>query len=328
MEHLLRAARLALVCVVSASLLGSCAQGSLSTQTSRIGPDDGTDSCRRYLVALDSMGDYFGADILKGAAIGAVGGALAGGLLGGDTKGALTGAGTGALLGGAAAYWTALQQQSQDQAVLTTQVRDDITRENGQIDSTQLAFDALMDCRFRQAQAIQADYAAHRTDRPAAVAQMATVKQRAELDLTVARRIDGQITGRAQQFEVAADKLQPAPAAPKASVVPVTRSAVVRHATPLKLNPDPGAPDIGALQPRQSVQLTASRNGYAMVETPLGQRGYALLDAFKGSPPPPPSGDSGDVRTLAGSNAARRDGFTQSVSVTDQAVSSGFELAG
>ena len=39
-----------------------------------------------------------------------------------------------------------------------------------------------------------------------------------------------------------------------------------------------------------------------------------------------PVATSGDVRTLAGSNAARRDDFAQSVAVTEKAEASGFEL--
>jgi hypothetical protein len=326
-----RVARLALTVVVSASLLGGCAQGALSTQSSRIGSDDGSDSCRRNLVALDSMGDYFGADILKGAAIGAAAGGLSGALFGGNLKGALIGAGAGALLGGTVGYWSALQQQSQDQAVLSAQVRGDIERENSQIDRTQAAFDALMDCRFRQAQLIQSDYLAHRIDRPTAVAQMARVKQMAENDLQVARRINGEIASRGGQFEVAADNLQPVAGTSAATAkpgAPATRTVVVRRAAPLKLHPDPTAPDVGMLQPRDTVQVGSTRSGFAVVQTKTGTRGYAAVDTFQGAAPPTTQPASGDIRTLAGSNASRRDDFAQSVAVTEHAVSSGFELVG
>jgi hypothetical protein len=315
-----------LTVVVSASLLGGCAQGALSTQSSRIGSDDGSDVCRRNLVALDSMGDYFGADILKGAAIGAAAGGLSGALLGGNLKSALIGAGAGALIGGGVGYWAALQQQSQDQAVLSAQVRSDIERENSQIDRTQAAFDALMDCRFRQAKLIQDDYSARRIDRPTATARMAQVRQFAERDLQVARRINGEITNRGGQFEVAADNLAPA-GSPPIAAKPSTRTVTVRRAAPLKLTPDPAAPDVGMLQAREQVQVGSTRSGFAVVETKTGSRGYAALDTFQGSPAPAAQPASGDVRTLAGSNAARRDDFAQSVAVTERAVSSGFELA-
>lgn len=314
------------VSLLAVSLLGGCAQGPLSTQTARIGADDGTDSCRANLVALDSTGNYFGADILKGAALGAIAGGISGALIGGDLKGALIGAGAGGLIGGAAGYWSGLQQQSQDQAVLRAQVRDDLQRENAQIDQTQRAFDALMDCRFRQAQTIQAAYRARQIDRPAALAQMAQVKQRAERDLGVARQINGQIAGRAEQYEVAADNLDPGTKAAIAAR-PTSRPAVVQRPAALKLRPDTAAPEVGQLQARQSVTVGATRGNYALVETPGGTRGYAPLEAFQGVRAAPAIA-GGEVRTLAGSNAARRDDFATSVAVTEKAVSDGFELAG
>lgn len=318
--------------IVVAGLLTGCGPGGLSSQNARIGADDGTDVCRPYVVALDSTGNYFAADIMKGAAIGALGGGLAGGLIGGDWKGALIGAGAGAILGGASSYWMALQQQAQDQAVLNARVSGDLQQENGAIDRTQAAFNQVMDCRFRQANEIQADYAARRIDRPNAVARMSWVKARAQRDLETARRIDSQIAGRGAQFEVAADNLEPAPAATASR--PVSRPATVRTAAALKLRPDPAAPEIGTLQASQPVTVGPVRNGYALVSTQSGQQGYASATAISGGrglASAQPRNDAGrspdDVRSLAGSNAARRDDFNQSVAISANAVSSGFELA-
>ena len=99
--HAARRSRLAISLLVSTSLLAGCAQGPMSTQSARIGYDDGTDSCRRQVLALDSTGNFFGADILAGAALGAVTGGLAGGLISGNWRGALVGAGAGAIACGA-----------------------------------------------------------------------------------------------------------------------------------------------------------------------------------------------------------------------------------
>ncbi len=327
----------AVAAMLSLSVLAGCAPGQLTTQTSRIGPDDGTDSCRRQLVALDSTGDFFGAQILTGAAIGAATGGLAGALLGGNLKGALIGAVAGGALGAAGGYLSALQQQQSDQAGMFNQMQGDISRENAQIDRTQIAFDQLVDCRFRAAQTIREAYAQHRMDRSSAVAAMAQIKSRAERDLALARQINEQISGRTQQFEVAADTLAPGTAA--AVAPPPPTRAIIRQAAALKLRPDPAAPDIGQLQPRQPVTVTSRRDGYALVETAQGNTGYAPQSALQGPAPvtrtirpaaqaatgaPPPE----EVRTLAGSNAARRDTFSESVAVTQQATSSGFELAG
>lgn len=321
------------VCVVAAlALLSGCAQGPFSTQSARIGQDDGTDNCRPLVVALDSTGNYFGADILQGAAIGAFTGGLAGGLISGDWRGALIGAGAGAALGGAAGYWSSVQRQARDQTAMYAQVRGDILRENVAIDRTQLAFDQLLDCRFRQASTIQADATARRLDRASAEAWMRLVKSRAERDLAIARTINGQIAGRAAQFEVAAENLDPGASTSAQLRRAPARPSTMRTAAALKLRPDAAAPDIGTLAERQTVTVSGARGGYVLVETPSGQRGYAPAEALSGGPSPSepsaasPAGE--DFRSLAGSNAARRDNFAQSVSVSEKAIAGGFELAG
>lgn len=330
--------------VAVTGLLCGCAPGAFTTQAQRIGPDDGTDSCRPQLVALDSTGNFFGADILQGAAIGAGTGALAGALVGGLATGNWRGAGMGALAGGVAggviggstAYWNALQRQNMDQASLYSRVSLDLERENAQIDKTQLAFDQLVDCRYRQAQAINADYAAHRIDRATAESAMAVVRQRAAKDVALARQINQQIQDRGGQFGVAAGNVDPSAAA-AFSAHPAAQSqpAVVRTAAAMKLRPDPGAPDIARLKPHERVTVSPGRNGYALVQTSSGQQGYVSASELQGAndrrgisvATSAPVATSSDIRTLAGSNAARRDDFAQSVAVTEQAQSSGFELS-
>jgi len=319
--------------IAAGTILSGCAQGSFTTQSQRIAYDDPSDSCHAEVVALDSTGNFFSAQILTGAAIGAGVGALAGGLIGGDWRGALIGAGTGAVVGGTAAYWSALQQQQMDQAALYTRVSGDLVRENGQIDRTQIAYDRLVDCRFRQAAAVREAYRARQLDRSQAEAQMAVIRQRTAGDQRLARMINQQIQDRGQQFMVATENLGPGapPPAP-----PPTRTVTVRHAAALKLTPDPSAPDIGQLAARQHVTVSGGRNGYALVQTTGGQRGYAAVDDLTGTgvrsvavaSTGTASATSSNVHTLAGSNAARRDDFAQSVAVTEQAQTSGFELTG
>jgi hypothetical protein len=329
--------------VAIAGLLSGCAPGAFSTQSQRIGPDNGADSCRPQLVALDSTGNFFGASILQGAAIGAGTGALAGGLIGGLATGNWRGAGIGALAGGVAggviggstAYWQGLQQQRMDQAALYSRVSLDLERENVQIDKTQLAFDQLVECRYRQAAAINADYAARRINRPTAEAAMAGIRQLAARDVQLAKLINQQIQDRGQQFGVATNNVDPGAAAAFARAGQAPQQATVRSAAAVKIRPDPGAPDIGHLQPQEPVTVSSGRNGYAVVETASGARGYVSAADLQGATgrrsvgvaTTTPSATSNDIRTLAGSNAARRDDFAQSVAVTEKAQASGFELA-
>ena len=268
--------------VAVAGLLTGCAPGQFTTQAQRIGPDDGTDACRPYLVALDFTGNFFGAQIATGVALGALGGAAIGGLATGNWRGAAFGALAGGIAGGATAYWGALQQQQLDQQALYARVGSDIQRENAAIDKTQLAFDELTDCRFRQAEAIRADYRTRRIGRAQAEAAMATVRQRAQRDVQLAQLINTQIQDRGQQFVVAATNV--APGLPPAPAWPTTaQPAVVRTAAPLKLRPDASAPDISALHARQPVTVNGGRNGYALVETPDGARGYVPASELQGS---------------------------------------------
>jgi len=329
--------------VAITGLLCGCAPGAFSTREQRIGADDGTDTCRPQLVALDSTGNFFGASILQGAAIGAGTGALAGGLIGGLATGnwrgaaigALAGGVTGAVVGGSTAYWNALQQQQMDQQALYMRVSSDLVRENAEIDKTQLAFDQLVDCRFHQAAQINADYLAHRVDRATAEAMMARVRQRAAKDIQLATLINQQIQDRGQQFGVATGNIDPrAAAAMSASSRSMSQPAVVRVAAPIKLTPDPGAPSIAQLKPRESVTVSPGRNGYALVETQSGAKGYVSAADLQGAggsrtisvPTSTPTAAPNDVRTLAGSNAARRDDFAASVAVTEKAQATGFEL--
>lgn len=342
------ASRIALATLTLATSLTACTPGPggmpvLSTRDARIGPDDGTDSCRQYVVALDSTGNFFGADILKGAAIGAVGGGLLGGIIGGNWRGALVGAAAGAVTGAAVSYWSALQQQHYDQAVLYTRVQGDISNDNAQITRTQYAFDQLMACRFQQASAINAAYRAHQIDRPTAESQMLAVRTLASRDIGLARAIDQHIEQRGQQFTVAADNLAPAAStsiAAATSQAPL--QAVVRHTTSLRTSPNDGAPEIASLPAQTSVNVTRTRGNYALVQADTGQTGYAPVGdlaepgkkhssrAIPAGPPAAASATTGqtDVATLAGSNAARRDDFAQSVAVSEKAVASGFEVAG
>jgi outer membrane lipoprotein SlyB len=323
----------------AAVVLSAC----VTTQAGRIGADDGTDSCRPQLVALDSTGNFFAEDILKGAAVGAgagaLGGAAVGGLASGNWRGALigaaVGAAAGAAVGAAAGYYNALQQQGRDQAGLFSQVKGDLRNENAQLDRTQIAFDRLRDCRAGQARQIQADLRSGRISRPQAENAMAQVRSRSQRDVQLARTINGQIGGRSEQFEVAADKLSPGAQGAIRSAKFQPRSSTLTTNTALRSSPTSNAPELTNVAARESVTVKNTRDGFALVETSSGQTGYVPVSAVSGlrSVPVQPavarggSADETEVRTLAASNAAKRDNFEASIAVAERASTSGFELA-
>ena len=187
-----------------------------STQNQRIGADDGSDVCRPQRVALDSTGNFFGEDIVKGAAIGAVGGGLLGALAGGNARSALIGATAGAVAGAAGGYWLARQKQASDQASLYQNVYSDLSRENASIDQTQLAFNQLTDCRQAEAFRIRQGVRAGTLDRPQAQALMAQVRGRSMVDLQIAQSINTRIQQRSSDFAFANAQINPgAPMAPE-----------------------------------------------------------------------------------------------------------------
>jgi len=312
--------------------------GCVTTQAGRIGADDGRDVCRQYLVALDSTGDYYGEDILQGAAVGALGGALVGGLASGRWEGALIGAAVGGAAGAAAGYYAALQRQARDQQAIFAQMSSDLSRENAQLDRTQVAFDQLSDCRLRTAATVRDAYKSGRLSRDVAQAQLAEIRARFQGDIQVAQRINQSITGRGAQFDAAFDNALPGG---KAAVVASYRPAAPvriapRRAVAVKFRPDSNSAEIAQINAREVVATRPGPAGYVQVETASGVRGYAPADAFPAAPrgrqqvaAATPAGGT-DVRSLAATNISRRDNFTESVGNAERLASAGggFELAG
>ncbi len=324
------------VLLVAAPCLSGCATSGPTafTQAGRVGPDDGSDSCHAQAVALDNTGNFFGQDILTGAAVGAAAGGILGAIAGGNLQSTLIGAAAGGAVGAAGGYWAALQQQNQSEAQLDATVQSNLTTENAQIDQTQLAFNNDMDCRFGQAASIRAQYAAGTLTLAQAQTQMANVKALAQRDLALAQTIDGQIQSRGAQFDTAVTNLSSG-TSPVAAAAPVATPAAMRAATPLLLRPDPAAPVIGQLTDRQPVTLTSTSNGYALVQADDGTRGFApITDVGQPNSARPVAvrqasltATGTPVQQLDGSNAARRDAFDQSVAVSQSAVSNGFQLS-
>lgn len=323
--------------VTAAAMLAGC----VSTQASRIGVDDGSDVCRTYVVQLDSTGDFYAEDILRGAAVGAGTGALAGGLIAAATgrrgtdvlAGAAIGALAGGLIGGTAGYLQARQRQAQDQAQLMMAVGGDLQTENAQLDRTQIAFNQLVDCRVNAANRIRADVRAGRMTHNQGLALMGYQRQLMQRDVALARQINSKIGTRGAEFDTAIETIAPGTKqriAARRSAQPTT----ARVSAPIRIRPDSGAPQIGQLSSSEQVTVTPAQGNYALVETSSGVRGYVPANAVGvrglGSGADAGGGArSGDFRQLAASNIARRDNFSESVENADRlAQGQGFELAG
>jgi outer membrane lipoprotein SlyB len=298
-----------------------------STQMGRIGADDGRDVCRAQLVQLDSTGNFYGENIMQGAAVGALGGAVIGGLATGRWQGALVGAAIGGAGGAAVGYYAAVRRQARDQAGVNAQIAGDLQRENASLDRTQIAFDQLMDCRLTAAQTIRNQLAQGRLDRAVAISQMSDIRQRVTTDLQLANRISGSITERAGQFDTAIDQVVPG----GRSAVPVAGtpiSAPVRRAVRVTFSPQPNSPAIASMQQREVVSVRPGPPGFSQVETASGVRGYVPADAVAPPRSAAPAPVDGDVRSLAATNLSRRENFTASVGSAERlAQAGGFEIA-
>lgn len=318
----------------SVAMLAGC-----TTQMGRIGVDDGSDPCRTQLVALDSTGNYFAEDIIRGAVIGAVGGAILGGgiaaLTGRGSRRALTGAAIGAGVGGVAGaaggYFAARQQQARDQASLQSAVASDLAKENEELDRTQLAFNQLMDCRLGTRARIIADARSGRLARPQAAAMLADVRNKMQNDVAVAQRINQRIGTRGAEFDVAIDNVAPEA---RRQVVTSNRpsNVTVSQQVVLRSRPDAGAPVVTQVAARQAVTVRPAEGQYALVETSDGLRGYAPAASVgtRGLGTRVPAASAGgDVRQLAASNIARRDSFNEQIENAQRLAQSpsGFEAA-
>lgn len=202
-----RKARRGVALVCAFALATTALAGCVPSRETRIGSNDG-DACYGQRVALDSTGNYFAEDMVKGAAIGAIGGAVLGGIIGGK-RGALIGAAAGLAAGAAGGYWQAKSQQTQDQAQLANSIYADLDRENGQIDRSQEAFNQLVNCRKTQAATIRADLKSGTLSRAEAEVRMADVKTRYAQDLEIAQKINAQIKERSANFQVANENINP-----------------------------------------------------------------------------------------------------------------------
>lgn len=208
-----------------------------------------------------------------------------------------------------------------------------LAQENSDLDALQIAFDALLYCRWIEARTIRAELAAGRAARPAAEARMAALRARLQRDLARAQAVletlERRDAGRAAALDAAAPGLRASAQAARTGTAN-TRRVVAAATVPLRLRPEAGAPEIGRVAAGQAVTLRPSQAGFALVEGQGGLRGYAPTGAFqiaeRAAPQAAAGAAGGQVRLLAASNIAKRDNFAESLALAREAAVSGFEL--
>jgi hypothetical protein len=171
----------------------------------RIGPDDGSDGCRQYVVALDSTGNFFAEDMLKGAVAGAVAGGLVAALTGGSSQDIAKGALIGGALGAIGGYYKSRMEQGRDQAVLA--INNDLAREGDELDKADTAANALVACRLDQRDRIRADYASRRISRDEARRRWSQLQQQVARDNTVMQMVAENIGKRQEEYQYANEQI-------------------------------------------------------------------------------------------------------------------------
>lgn len=175
------------------------------TREDRIGPDDGSDVCRPNVVALDSTGNFFAEDMIKGAVAGAVTGGVAALLTGGSGRDAVAAAVAGAVIGAVGGYYKSRMDQGRDQAVL--RINEDLSREAGQLDKTDTAVRALITCRIKQRDRIRADYAAGRISRGDAQRRWSLLQEQVRRDNNLMQMVAENIGKRQEEYRYANEQV-------------------------------------------------------------------------------------------------------------------------
>jgi hypothetical protein len=189
------------------------------------------------------------------------------------------------------------------------------------LEQAQNAFDRLTTCRLQQAASIRTRLANGQIDRGQAISDLSVAHGMCGQDVRAARRVIQAANTRAEQMIASTAETLPVPPLPPAMDV-VASNAL------MQINPHPDAPPVGRVSANEEVTVSNERNGYALITAARGARGYVPLTVMHhlttlaATPPAAP------LQTLTGSNAARRDAFTQSVSVMEYTAGhGGFELS-
>lgn len=204
-----------------------------------------------------------------------------------------------------------------------------LAAENALLERLQIAFDALLYCRWIELRTIRADAAGGRLGRAAAQAQLTSARARPVGELEQGRH-SGAGAGPRAGARCRADSPGLTAALGTARAGPL--QAVAAATVPLRLRPDPAAPEVGRIAGGRSVTLRAAPSGFALIEAANGAVGYAPVAAFNlsGRGPVAPAGSSfgsGDLRSLVATNLARRENFAESVDLSGRNLAAAFEEA-
>ncbi len=209
----------------------------------------------------------------------------------------------------------------------------ELRRENAALERLQIAFDALLYCRWTEVRVIRADAASGAIRSAEASRRLARASGHVKGDLARARQFRNRLTERSTRIEAAVERLAPgtnaALLAERAAREAPAR-AVASAPIALRLRPDLGAPQVGRVAAGTEVSLRPSTGGFAYIDAGIGAQGYAQSGGFtllqpRRAPVAEGTGPGRELRELAASNLAKRDNFAESLDLAERSAASGFE---
>jgi hypothetical protein len=205
----------------------------------------------------------------------------------------------------------------------------ELARENAAIERLQIAFDALLYCRWTEVRVIRAEASAGEASPAETQARLAAANGRLRQDVGRASAFRQQIEARAARIEATAEQVSPGlrAAALRARAAPESNRGMASAPVTLRLRPDAAAAVSGRLEAGTEVALRPAAGGFAFVEAAGRITGYAPGSAFTLLPPAAAAGDDSPLRRLVATNIARRDTFVASLAVAERSEGAGFEFA-
>ena len=198
---------------------------------------------------------------------------------------------------------------------------DQLRRENAAIERLQIAFDALLYCRWTEVRLIRA--AASAGDFPAAElsGRLAGASRRLRQDVGRGGQIRAILQARALRSDAAVEAA--APGATRVTRPGATR-AMASAPLVLRQRPDAGAGEAGRLAAGAEVFLRPAVGGFVLADAG-GVSGYAPGSGFTVLPALVAAAPGDPLRSLAATNISRRDAFLQSLALAERSGLQGFE---
>ena len=208
----------------------------------------------------------------------------------------------------------------------------ELARENAALERLQIAFDALMYCRWTEVRVIRADAAAGALPAAELPGRLAAAEGRMQRDLARGARFRDSIAARGARIDQAVEGASPgtraALAAGRAGVgLP---RALASAAVPIRARPEADAPVVGRLDAGTAVTLRQAPGSFVLADAGPGRRGYAPANAFTLQPTAaaaPVSSGQETLRRLAATNLARRESFVQALELASGSGAQRFEPA-